>query len=59
MGEQRNSKFILLTLDGHLGKVFFEGMQNSHKDGRALLFRAAKIIRKHIFSKEESAKEIF
>ena len=51
--EQRNGKFILLTLDAHVGKALFDVTQNSHKDYGIVLSRAAKIIRKHMFDKEE------
>ena len=51
--EQRNGKFILLTLDAHVGKALFDVTRNSHKDDGIVLSRAAKIIRKHMFDKEE------
>ena len=51
--EQRNGKFILLTLDAHVGKALFDVTQNSYKDDGIVLSRAAKIIHKHMFDKEE------
>ena len=51
--EQRNGKFILLTLDAHVGKALFDVTQNSHKDDGIVLSRPAKIIRKTMFEKEE------
>ena len=51
--EQRNGKFVLLTLGAHVGKALFDVTQNSHKDDGIVLSRAAKIIRKHMFDKEE------
>ena len=52
-GEERNGKFILLTLDTCVGKELFDFTQNSHKDDGIVLSRAAKIIPKHTFDKEE------
>ena len=51
--EQRNGKFILLTLDAHVGKALFDVTQNSYKDDGIVLSTAAKIIHKHMFDKEE------
>ena len=51
--EQRNGKFILLTLDRQVGKALFNVTQNSHKDDSIMLPRVAKIKRKHMFDKEE------
>ena len=51
--EQRGGKFILLTLDAHVGKALFDVTQNSYKDDGIVLSRAAKIIHKHMFDKEE------
>ena len=39
--EQRNGKFILLTLNRQVGKALFDATQNSHKDDSILLSRAA------------------
>lgn len=39
--------------DGYVGKALFNVTQNSHKDNGIGLSRAAKVIRKHIFDKDE------
>ena len=49
--EQRNGKFILLTLCRNVGKAFVEVTQNFHKDNGIVQSRAPKIIRKHTFDK--------
>ena len=55
--EQKNGKFVLLTLDGQVGKALFYVTQNSHKDDGVALSRAAKIIHKHMFDKEKKFNE--
>ena len=52
-----DGKFALWTLDGQVGKTLFDATKNSHKDDDIVLSRAAKIIRKHMFDKEEIFNE--
>jgi hypothetical protein len=51
--EQGKRKFVLLTLDGAIGKAVFEASNISDKSDSMIICKAANIIRKHMFSVEE------
>ncbi len=51
--EKKHGKNVLLTLEEDVGHAVFEASQSSSFDEGIILCKAAKIIRKHLFSKEE------
>ena len=51
--EQKNGKYVILTLNGDVGKAIFEATTNSALDDGVILAKAAKIVRKHLFLNEE------
>ena len=51
--KQEKGKFVILTLNGDVGKAISESSANSMLVHGIILAKAANIIRKHLFSKTE------
>ena len=47
--EEKEGKYILLTLNGAIGRAVFEASKKSTLDEEITLSQAAGIIRKHLF----------
>lgn len=47
--ERKSSKYILLALDGSIGKAMFEASLPSYQDEEIAICKAAKTIRKYLF----------
>ena len=51
---QKNRKFIMLTLEEEVGKAMVECSQNTWHDEGIILSKAARIVRRYLFSKDET-----
>ena len=51
--EQRNGKYIILTLDYEFGRALIECSQNTLKDDGIILSKAARIVYRFMFDKNE------
>ena len=51
--EQKKGKFVIITLNGDVGRDICEASANSMLVDGVILTKAANIIRKHLFSKTE------
>ena len=49
----KSGKYVLLTLDGEMGRALFDACLNSNRDDGLLLAKVAHMIRKDIFSQDE------
>ena len=51
--EEKSGKYVMLTLDGDVGRAHIESSLNSSKEEGIILAIAAKIVRKKMFLKQE------
>ena len=51
--EQNNGKFSVVTLDGESGRALFKASQTSTTDEGMILSKAARVIRRSMFQKQE------
>ena len=51
---QKSGKFVILTLEEDVGKALVECSQNTWHDKGIILSKAARIVRRFLFSKEET-----
>lgn len=52
--EQKKGKHVFLTLDESMGRAIFEASVSSCKDEGVIICKAASIVRKYMFLKEQS-----
>ena len=51
--EQKSGRCVLVTVDGDIGKATFEASLSSSHDEGLITCKAAKLIRKYLFSNDE------
>ena len=52
--EQKNGAFVILTMEEDAGRAIVECSQNTWHDKAIILSKAARIVRRFLFTKEET-----
>ena len=57
--EQKNGTFVILTMEEDVGRAIVECLQNTWHDKVIILSKAARIVRRFLFTKEETFEGYF